>query len=263
MKKYFTRNEFARLRNINVNSLRYYDKIGLLKPAFTDPENSYHYYTAEQLPILDTIILCVNLGLPLKELEKYIDGDGNLDFQELLTHGQQLAQEHINEIQTQLYAIKCSLARLENDKTIIDKQGIYTRSIESRRIVTSPTFEAKLEVANIETEINQLFAQAQASHLSPIMPAGVLIQCGGSLGISHRFFLEIANKEAEHPQIITLPAGKYSCLQTDLHTVPDIYNAIKDAWGLEKEMSIIISNLYKEKFSFKNRPAELQRLIKS
>lgn len=32
MKKYFTISEFAKLRNININSLRYYEKIGVLKP---------------------------------------------------------------------------------------------------------------------------------------------------------------------------------------------------------------------------------------
>jgi len=30
MKNYFTISEFAKLRNININSLRYYEKLGLL-----------------------------------------------------------------------------------------------------------------------------------------------------------------------------------------------------------------------------------------
>ena len=33
MKNYYTISEFAKLRDININSLRYYEKLGLLKPV--------------------------------------------------------------------------------------------------------------------------------------------------------------------------------------------------------------------------------------
>ena len=39
MKNYFTISEFAKLRDININSLRYYEKIGILKPAKIDKDN--------------------------------------------------------------------------------------------------------------------------------------------------------------------------------------------------------------------------------
>lgn len=40
---YFTISEFARLRDININSLRYYEKIGILKPHHVDAQNGYRY----------------------------------------------------------------------------------------------------------------------------------------------------------------------------------------------------------------------------
>ena len=49
MKDYFTISEFASLRNININSLRYYEKMGLLVPAHVDPQTRYRYYSARQL----------------------------------------------------------------------------------------------------------------------------------------------------------------------------------------------------------------------
>jgi len=71
MKNYFTISEFAKLRNININSLRYYEKLGLLKPAIIDENNGYRYYSAEQVSILNKIILCIQLGIPLKEMVKF------------------------------------------------------------------------------------------------------------------------------------------------------------------------------------------------
>lgn len=37
MNRYFTISRFARLRGIDINSLRYYERLGILKPAWTDP----------------------------------------------------------------------------------------------------------------------------------------------------------------------------------------------------------------------------------
>lgn len=76
MNRYFTISRFARLRGIDINSLRYYERLGILKPAWTDPHTRYRYYTAEQLSILDMILLCINLGVPLKELKAYFDENG-------------------------------------------------------------------------------------------------------------------------------------------------------------------------------------------
>lgn len=61
MKYGFTISEFAKLRDININSLRYYEKIGVLKPAYTDSNTGYRYYTPDQLSVLDMILLCISL----------------------------------------------------------------------------------------------------------------------------------------------------------------------------------------------------------
>ena len=76
MNRYFTISKFARLRGIDINSLRYYERLGILIPAYTAPHTRYRYYTAEQLSILDMILLCINLGVPLKELKAYFDEAG-------------------------------------------------------------------------------------------------------------------------------------------------------------------------------------------
>ena len=76
MNRYFTISKFDRLRGIDVNSLRYYERLGILIPAYTDPHTRYRYCTAEQLSILDMILLCINLGVPLKELKAYFDESG-------------------------------------------------------------------------------------------------------------------------------------------------------------------------------------------
>lgn len=44
-----TINQFSKAAQIPAKTLRYYDEIGLLKPAKIDAVNHYRYYTVEQI----------------------------------------------------------------------------------------------------------------------------------------------------------------------------------------------------------------------
>ena len=37
--------QFSKLARVSIKALRYYDRIGLLKPAMIDTSTSYRYYT--------------------------------------------------------------------------------------------------------------------------------------------------------------------------------------------------------------------------
>ena len=125
MKNYFTISEFAKLRDININSLRYYEKLGLLKPAFIDENNGYRYYSAEQVTLLNKIILCIQLGISLKEMVGFLDEDGNLEAQKLLERGRIVAQQRIREMQNNLDYIEYSLKNIEDNKEYTTYSGLY------------------------------------------------------------------------------------------------------------------------------------------
>ncbi len=60
--------EFSKINKVTVKTLRYYDKVGLLKPAFVDKENGYRYYISEQLPILHKIIALRQMDFSINEI---------------------------------------------------------------------------------------------------------------------------------------------------------------------------------------------------
>ncbi|MDO5377887.1 MAG: MerR family transcriptional regulator, partial [Clostridia bacterium] len=69
MKKFFKRGEFAKLSGVSLFTLRLYDRLDILKPAYTG-ENGYHFYTDEQAQQLLIIQLCVKAGFSLKEIRQ-------------------------------------------------------------------------------------------------------------------------------------------------------------------------------------------------
>ncbi len=70
METFFKRGEFAKLNGVSLFALRLYDKMGILKPAYTDPENGYHYYSPLQSQQLMSINLCTKAGFSLKEIQQ-------------------------------------------------------------------------------------------------------------------------------------------------------------------------------------------------
>lgn len=65
-------NEVARMSNVTSRTLRHYDAIGLLPPAWTDHGGRRHY-DEEQLLRLQQILLLRNLGLGLDSIAEVLD----------------------------------------------------------------------------------------------------------------------------------------------------------------------------------------------
>lgn len=76
MKRYYTTGQFAKLANITERTVRYYDKVGLLKPSFV-MENGYRKYCHEDLIKLQKILLFKTLGFSLEEIEGMIVQNNN------------------------------------------------------------------------------------------------------------------------------------------------------------------------------------------
>jgi effector-binding domain-containing protein len=60
--------EFSVLTQISIKTLRYYDEVGLLKPARVDLNSGYRYYSASQVPRLHRILALRDLGFPLDRI---------------------------------------------------------------------------------------------------------------------------------------------------------------------------------------------------
>lgn len=64
--------EFAELSGVSVRTLRYYDEIGLLKPALVDGYTGYRFYDGESLIRMQEILFYRELDFPLKSIIKIL-----------------------------------------------------------------------------------------------------------------------------------------------------------------------------------------------
>ena len=202
--------EVAKIRNVNVQSLRYYEKLGILIPAYINPETGYRYYSLEQIMILDTIILCIDLGIPLKDLKNYVDADDQLEFERLLRDGRKLATQKIKKIESNLNSIDRTLQHIHAQKSFQGREGYYSRFIFERYIITAPC-DAQMSAKVYEKKLSGLFDLAKEKNLQASFPHGIISTYQNGQCTRSTMFLEVLPSDSDAIQ--RLVEGNYLCIQ--------------------------------------------------
>ncbi len=109
--------EFARLAQVSVRLLRYYDQLGLFSPRFVDRSSAYRYYSADQLPRLHRILALKDLGLSLEQVAVLLND--HLTAEEL--RGMLLLKQA--ELRQQVAEEQARLDQVEQRLRFIEQEG--------------------------------------------------------------------------------------------------------------------------------------------
>lgn len=113
----YTSGEIAKLCNLTVRTVQYYDKIDLIKP--TNIVENRRYYSDEQLQIFQLVCLYKNLGLSLKEIKKLLQTkEPALLLRELLIKKKNELDDQINDMNRKNKKINILLSEIENESTM-------------------------------------------------------------------------------------------------------------------------------------------------
>lgn len=245
------------MRNVNINSIRYYEKQEILLPAWIDPKTKYRYYLPEQINILDAILLCIRLGIPLKELKRYIDQEGRLDEKGVLEYGEQVLENSLSQIQRTLEITRFNLKSLEENKEYSRQTGVYDREIEKRYLLAAPFYGDWDNLIEKEKAAAELYNHAQALGMSPVFPAGILIRCDIRPAL-FSFFVQILYPPQWEERVIVVPKSTFRCVQADIKPDTDILKAVDDNIAMPDRKTIIISKVISHKLDYKYKHCEIQ-----
>ena len=167
--------DFSRLCRVTVRTLRYYDEIGLLKPVRVDQNTGYRYYSIEQLPKLNRIVMLKGLGLSLDDINGLLHNGMPVD------HIRQLLQVKKSEIQDRMNQDSGKLRQVEVWLDKISKEGLMPtemyiqrkyvlalRVISKREIGTYEETTAKL-IDELRQQLNQPENQETVKVIGPVM----------------------------------------------------------------------------------------------
>ncbi|MCD8129079.1 MAG: MerR family transcriptional regulator [Oscillospiraceae bacterium] len=256
MKNYLTISEFARLRDVNINSLLYYEKLGILLPAYIDPKNKYRYYAPEQLSVLDIILLCISLDIPLKELKQY--QDENTYWQKrMLQDGRRIAEDKIRKMQTDLKKIEYMLKCQEEQDDYSACNGIYRREIASRHFIVEEYFEKLANISQFGRISSELFDYAESIGFSAVLPTGFMFIFNKN-EVRQFLFYEVLSTDKKDRKVVEIPNGIYSCLQIEFEPDMNHIAFLRQRFGTSEKRIAIFSNLIRDKLQINSRYNEIQ-----
>lgn len=104
--------EFSKLTQVSVRMLRYYDEMGLLKPAEVDSWTGYRMYSVDQIPILNKIIYLRDSGFSVAEITVALDNDNEEFIAQQLDHKYGEIKANIENEQAKLQKIELAKKEL-------------------------------------------------------------------------------------------------------------------------------------------------------
>lgn len=116
----YTVNKLAKLSGVSIRTIRFYDEIGLLKPAYYG-ENNYRYYEEEQLLLLQQILFYRELNFPLNDIQRIVNDDGFNKIDALISHRKVLAQ-NLERTKKLIQTIDQTIAHLRGKKTMREEE---------------------------------------------------------------------------------------------------------------------------------------------
>src|ERR1700682_64967 len=87
----YTVKQLAKTSGVSIRTLRFYDTIGLLKPAYYG-DNKYRYYEEEQILMLQQILFYREMGFSLNDIQRITSSDDFNKIDALISHKQILTQ---------------------------------------------------------------------------------------------------------------------------------------------------------------------------
>lgn len=119
----YTVQQLAKLAKTSVRTLHWYDKIGLLQPAYVG-ENGYRYYEEEQMLMLQQILFFKELGFALDDVQKLLS-QNDFDKVKALKVHQQILQDEIVRKKNLIATIKKTILHLQGEQTMSNEDLYY------------------------------------------------------------------------------------------------------------------------------------------
>ena len=208
MKKYFSVGEAAKAVHTTSETLRHYDRIGLVKPSKKDEWTGYRYYTEQDIVRLNTVRALQLMDLPLREIKKVLEYDDLEKIVDFLAQTEKKADEKIAALQYS--KLKIQAAKADYERKLQMRQnlsGTFVKDFPERVILLSDTLETPTldNLWNYLEHFYEKVTPARKDLFSFEDMAGIYTENGVS-----RLFA-VCTRYAEIEGLKVLPKGKYLC----------------------------------------------------
>lgn len=210
IKKFFSIGETALKTGLTTETLRHYDRIGLVKPGKTDEWTGYRYYTQSEIIILNTVSALQKMDISLKEIKEILEyediGKIVAEFEGVLKKADKKIEELLNAKERIERAKRFYQSKMETEPVYQEKE--YVKTIPERVILLSRNNE--LPTLDSLNDYHKAFYEQlceRGGEFSFEDAAGVFI------GDTGNFMFAVCTEYGADENLYTLPGGKYLCTE--------------------------------------------------
>lgn len=201
---------------VHIKSLRYYEQLGILRPAHTDPDTGYRYYTLSQIPVVDAIRACIFLDIPLKEFTTFLTKDQQrIHYKKLISHGTMLAHQKIRDIQEKLHLLEKFQKQMDRMEGFQHSEEQTVHVLPEKYCWAVP-YAGKQHSPDYNILITRMFNDINRNELRLGAEAG-LLSFHRSAGTEQFLYVEVEATKRDARQlkeIMRLPAAAFLCAIT-------------------------------------------------
>lgn len=253
MKSEITISELAKLMNVSVHQIRYFEEKGVLEPAYTD-NNQYRMYGIEQVYQLAHILLLRKLGVPVHSIKVCMTSFSAEQYRQLFQRSLREIEEDLMRLEQLQQFIKKILYEHQN-------MSLQSRQYQiKRRDITY--FACWIEMDS-STKLDAKLLAKQAKRVPNLFESDIHYIYNSSSTIS----LYI---ETQAPSDFSLPGGSYLSMQSLINEENELEHLIEQFYDYAAAQSYVISGpliliekSYLSLFSNNKLHYELQALIET
>ena len=207
--------ELAKLRQVTSETLRYYDRIGLITPDYVDPQTRYRYYSIRQYEKLGTIKELRQLGMSIHDITDYFSGRNLRKSHQLLLHQLELLEEEIRKQQLLSEILRRKLHFLSEitPPPLVDK--VFCRAFPQRYMITfgepaGGSREHAFAFTRLERYLDEVAPILASDRIGVYADWHLLEPSDDYIPAVPMIFVERDAIESEHKR--TIPPGDYLCM---------------------------------------------------
>lgn len=206
--------EVSRITGITIETLRHYDRKGILSPSYVDPVNGYRYYTYDQFWCFDIIKVCRRLGVSLDKVREILN-----------THDNDKVVSLLMEEQSEAERLSREYAKIASDISWYrDQQDLISRTVPGESVEIKHFPMRKVLMGDDREERRVYHLRLQELCMKAGQPLNALRRQYGFVidpeGIQHDKFTKIGEfiqyedvdiDKVPEEYITVLPEGDYAC----------------------------------------------------
>ncbi|NMM62475.1 MerR family transcriptional regulator [Clostridium sp. P21] len=161
----YTIGQFSKIGKISTKMLRHYDKIGLIKPSFVNPENQYRYYEKYQVKDILRINKLKIYKFSLDEIKQIIEDKSNETLKKLLQKQINYITNEIEHNNSILLELKTSVENLKKGDDIMASKRNFEISVNNLEDKLVLSLRDIIPMDNISSLIGKVFQNIYRNNL--------------------------------------------------------------------------------------------------